>query len=207
MLEGINYWDELKDSPSAGCGAGGENDGMLSIKMNDDAATALRLVDGVLPVPPPGGLAAGLRRILRRGIVRRGQVLVWANSRGNTDGAPWIFHDLTGWECADSSFHIEDYVSVDVSDTGVNEDGVPIISEADQRTLLAHGLTLGIRFTRLVRGLNEPLGVRCIINANETCSTFRFHQIRPGESWNVPDLDEYKLDKMIVIDIEPPAKA
>lgn len=54
-----------------------------------------------------------------------------------------------------------------------------------------------------MHGLPEPGAVRCIIGANETNTTFRFHQIRPGERWNRPDLDDYKLDKMIVIDVKP----
>jgi hypothetical protein len=31
----------------------------------------------------------------------------------------------------------------------------------------------------------------------------RFRQIRPGESWSLPELDCYRLGKMVVIDIEP----
>ena len=46
--------------------------------------------------------------------------------------------------------------------------------------------------------------MRCIIAVNDTNGTFRFHQIRPGESWNSPDLDAHREDKMIVVDIEPP---
>ena len=46
--------------------------------------------------------------------------------------------------------------------------------------------------------------MRCIIAVNDTNGTFRFHQIRPSESWNSPDLDAHREDKMIVVDIEPP---
>lgn len=34
----------------------------------------------------------------------------------------------------------------------------------------------------------------------------RFHQIREGERWNDPNLDSYKLDKTIVIEIVPPVR-
>lgn len=81
----------------------------------------------------------------------------------------------------------------------------PVISEVDQRTLLIHGLNFGLRFAQLVDGLNEPSAVRCIIGANETNATFRFHQVRDGQHWSLSDLDSYKLDKIIVIDIYPPA--
>jgi hypothetical protein len=137
---------------------------MLSIQMNDAAARMLGVHDGLLPVPPPGGLAAGLEEVLTRGIVRRERVLTWSGSTGGAAGAPSFFPDLTAWECSDS---------------------------------------FGIRFTRLVRDLDEPRPVRCIIGANDTNATFRFHQIRRGESWNHADLDSYQLDKLIVIDIAP----
>ncbi|WP_187452000.1 hypothetical protein [Streptomyces parvus] len=42
--------------------------------------------------------------------------------------------------------------------------------------------------------------MRCIIGANDTNATFRFHQSRPGESWNHPDLDSYQMDRMVLID-------
>lgn len=109
----------------------------------------------------------------------------------------------TGWECADSFFHLEDSVPVHIETV----DDAPVISEADQKTLLINGLAFGFRFAQLVRSIDEPSPVRCIIAASETNATFRFHQIRPGERWNLPDLDGYKLDKLIVIDIQPSANS
>lgn len=96
--------------------------GMLSIQMNDAAARLLGAHDGLLPVPPPGGLAIGLEEVLSRGIVRRERVLTWAGSAGGAAGAPSFFPDLTGWECSDSSFHLEDFVPVDVA--VINDDPV-----------------------------------------------------------------------------------
>jgi len=116
---------------------------------------------------------------------RRVQPLVTASSAA---GAPCFFPDLTGSECSSGSFHLEDFVTVDVAVI----DDVPALSEAAQRTLLIQGLGFGIRFARLVRDLDKPGPVRCI-DANDTNATFRFHQIRDGESWNDPDLDNYKL--------------
>jgi hypothetical protein len=176
--------------------------GVLTIQTNDAAGRALELLTGLGSPQPTGGLAPGLQDIIGRGILRRGRVLVWADSSGDAEGAPTIFKDLTGWECSESSFHIEDHVPVDIAIV----DDVPVISEADQRTLLMQGLAFGLLFAQLVYGLPEPSPVRCIINANETCATFRFHQIRHAERWNAADLDSYQLDKMIVIDIEPAAR-
>lgn len=107
--------------------------------------------------------------------------------------------DLTAWECADSSFHLEDAVPVDVDII----DDAPRISAANQRVLLQHGIAFSVEFSRLVHDLGHPVPVRCIVGANETNATFRFHQIRPDESWNHADLDGYHMDKMFVLDIRP----
>jgi hypothetical protein len=174
---------------------------MLSLSMNDAAVRAVGVLAGLAAAELPGGLAPGLRDRAARGIVRRGEVLTWAGSSGDAEGAPPVFGDLTGWECADSSFHVEAAVPVDAAVV----DGVPVISEEDQRVLLAQGLAFGLEFSRLVYALRPLVPVRCILAANETNATFRFHQIRPGERWNDPDLDGYRTEKVVVIDIEPAA--
>ncbi|MEV0109741.1 hypothetical protein AB0H42_25855 [Nocardia sp. NPDC050799] len=152
------------------------------------------------PLEPPGGLSAGLREQAARGIVHRGRVVTWADSTGGVDNAPSFFPDLTGWECSDSSFHLEDFVPVDVAII----DDQPFIVEDDQRLLLLHGIALARVVGRLVYRLDPPAPVRFIIAANETNATFRFHRIRVGECWNSPDLDNYRQDKIVVMDIEPP---
>jgi hypothetical protein len=172
---------------------------MLTLKVNDAAAQALGVI-GALGCPAASGdLTPGLQERLDRGLRRRGSVLTWADSVGAAEGAPSIFGDLTAWECADSSFHIEDVVSVDVATV----EDAPLISDGDQRTLLLHGFAFALKFSRLVYALTPPAPVRCIVAANDTNATFRFHQIRRGESWTMPDLDSYRQDKMIVLDIEP----
>jgi hypothetical protein len=177
--------------------------GVLSTRMNDEAVRLLGVLDGVGGIEPPGRQTAGLQERLASGIVRRAQVLTWANSLGNADGAPSFFPDLTGWECSDSSFHLEDEVPVAVT---LTEDSEPRISEAGQRVLLSHGIAFAMGFARLVYALDPPGPVRCIIAANQTNATFRFHQIRPGERWNLPDLDQFRLDKVIEIDTQPVAR-
>lgn len=175
--------------------------GMLTLQANDAAVTALGLPDG-LAVQPPAGLAQGLRDVAAGGIVRRGDVLTWSGSAEDAEAAPGIFGDLTGWECAHSSFHLEDHVRADIAII----DGAPLISEDDQNLLLLHGLALALRFRALVCALEQPTPVRCIVAANSTNATFRFHQIRPGERWNVPRLDSYQSEKVVVVDIEPAAR-
>jgi hypothetical protein len=61
---------------------------MLTLKLNDAAVDALGLLTSFEAALPPGGLAAGLQELAARGIERRGQVLVWSDSRGGVEGAP-----------------------------------------------------------------------------------------------------------------------
>lgn len=171
---------------------------MLSLTMNDAAAEML-LPAGAAGLTPLGGLAPGLRALLAEGITRRGDVLTWGTSMGNAPGAPSFSGDLTGWECADSSFHLEDHLPVDVQ---INDDA-PQISEDGQRVLLLQGIALAMEFRRLITELDHPSPVRCIIAANESNATFRFHRIRAGQTWHNPDLDTYQTDKMVVIDFKP----
>jgi hypothetical protein len=75
--------------------------GVLSIRMNDDAVRLLGVVGRMTDIEPPGGLATGLRELLASGIVRRAQVLTWADSQGNAGDEPTTFFVLTnlfvGW--------------------------------------------------------------------------------------------------------------
>ncbi|MEV5972248.1 hypothetical protein [Streptomyces sp. NPDC051921] len=172
---------------------------MLSLMMNDAAAETLGFPAGRPTLAPPDGLAPRLRVRLSEGITRRGEVLSWTRSTGYANSAPSVARDLTDWECADSSFHLEDYVPVDARTV----DDVPQISEHDQRILLLHGIAFAMEFRQLVNGLDAPEPVRCIIGANESSATFRFHQIRRGESWHDTDLDRYQTEKIVVIDLKP----
>ncbi|MFF3671490.1 hypothetical protein, partial [Microtetraspora malaysiensis] len=65
------------------------------------------------------------------------------------------------------------------------------------------GLVVADSVFGLIRALPEPVSVRCVINANETAATFRFHQIRSGEDWVNLELDRYRADMVVVIDRHP----
>lgn len=172
---------------------------VLNIRMNELAVEALGQA-GLRDAVPGSELAPELRALVHEGVVRHGAALAFARDAEQTQaprvGAP----DLTGWECTTSSFHLDDVVPVQV---GSLADGKPVISEADQVVMLRHGLGFALEVVRLVRALPEPVAVRCIVSANSTNGTFRFHRARPGESWLHPDLDTYLLDKLIVVDSGP----
>lgn len=76
------------------------------------------------------------------------------------DTGPGGFIDLTAWECSVNSFHLEDFVPVTVD---VLDDGEPVIAEADQRLLLAQGLTLALHICHLGRSVEPPLQIRCVV--------------------------------------------
>lgn len=166
--------------------------------MNELAVAALGQA-GPGAAVPAAELAPRLRELVAEGVVRHGAALVFARHADQVE-AP--HSDLTGWECATSSFHLDDVVPVHV---GSLEGGEPVISEADQVVMLRHGLGFALEVARLVRALPDPVAVRCIVGANSTNGTFRFHRARQGESWLSPDVDAYSLDKLILVDSGPPS--
>jgi hypothetical protein len=174
---------------------------VLKLTMNDLAVEALGGSPFSAADAGPEPLAPGLRRRLAVGIERRGAVLVWRASAGRPDAVPGpTFPDLTGWECGDSSFHIEDFAPVQARLV----DDVPRLGEAAQSMLLRQGIAFAAEFALLVRGLGEPRPVRVIIGVGTTGGTLRFHQIREGEDWIAADLDGYVHEKVAVLDIVPP---
>lgn len=155
-------------------------------------------IDALADAVPAAESTPGLGALVAAGVVRRGEVLVFAD-RG--DAVPRDGADLTGWECSVNGFHLDDVVPVRVDR---RSDGVPVIGEADQVLMLRHGWGFALEVVRLVRELPDPVPVRCIVSANSTNGTFRFHRVRPGESWLGPDLDAYSPEKLIVVDSGPP---
>ncbi|MFF2085913.1 hypothetical protein ACFVVM_19210 [Nocardia sp. NPDC058176] len=170
--------------------------------MNDLAARVLGVRGGFGGLDPDGGLAAGLRTWVDSGIECHGEVVCWRPVPAHADDAPGQAFDPTGWECSQTSFHLEDFVPVETT----YAEG-PIISVDAQRTLLRQGIALAREVGRLAGDLDTPIPLRCVIATNETNGTFRFHRIRPEESWLVDDLDSYDGDCVVAIDfpaIRPP---
>ncbi|MEV0855285.1 hypothetical protein [Nocardia fluminea] len=129
------------------------------------------------------------------GIAYRGEVVCWRPVPPHADDAPGQAFDLTGWECTYSSFHLEDFVPVETTDAEGS-----IISVDGQRTLLRQGIALAWEVGRLAGDLDTRIPLRCIIATNETNGTFRFHTIRPDESWLADNLDGYDGECIVVID-------
>ncbi|MGY0503003.1 hypothetical protein ACWZHB_31325 [Nocardia sp. FBN12] len=163
--------------------------------MNDRAARLLDVQGGFVGLDPNEGLASGLRARVDAGIGCRGEVVCWAPVPAQADDAARRHQDLTGWECLHTSMHLEDFVPVATT----SADG-PIIGFGAQRTLLRQGIALARGVGRLAGELSTPIPLRCIIATNETNGTFRFHRIRPDESWLVDDLDRYDGECVVVID-------
>ncbi|MFC6012423.1 hypothetical protein [Nocardia lasii] len=169
---------------------------VLTVTMNDRATRLLNVRDGFGGLDPEEGLAPALRSRFENGIECRGEVVSWTPLSETADNAPGRLHDLTGWECFHTSFHLEDFVPVDKT----YADG-PIIGLDGQRTLLRQGIALARELGHMATALSTPIPLRCIIATNETNGTFRFHRIRPDESWLNDDLDRYEADHLVVIDL------
>ena len=69
--------------------------------------------------------------------------------------------------------------------------------------LLRHGVAFALEVCRLAAGLEVPVPVRCVVATNRTNGTFRFHRIRTGEDWALPDLNAYQSEKVVVVDLQP----
>jgi hypothetical protein len=170
------------------------------IRMNDAAAVALGVLSGLKAAVPPDQLSPGLRRLVAEGVEVAGGVVVWSGRARPDASPPGIFPDLTGWERSVNSFHLEDEVPVEVA---TSDDGEPLIAERDQVTLLRQGVALALEVCRLITELDRSIPLRCIVSAGSTNGTFRFHRLRSGEEW-LADLDRYELERLVVVDVQPP---
>lgn len=178
--------------------------------MNDAAAAALRI--GTEPLYGDTVLDAELQAILAAGLVVCDGALLFAkfteqHPLGPGDVARAIermgWRDLTYYECQHNSFHLDDETT---ERWAPNQDGVGTISEPDQVALLRRGLFFARRVGDLACALPEPWPVRCIIGANDTGSTYRFHKLRDGEQWLADNLDDYRLEKIATFDCSPAGK-
>jgi hypothetical protein len=173
------------------------------MRMNEAAASVLHPLMPPFPIPE---LSPALHDKLARGLTHNEGAWVFAEHVGQWVGLPdsasaaitkMGWKDLSGYEWFVNAFHLEDYAPVQVTSL----DGRPQISHQDQAGLLRLGLVVADRVLGLIRALPEPVSVRCVIGANDTCVMFRFHQIRTGDDW----IDEVLKkpddpDMMVVVD-------
>ena len=75
---------------------------MLTVRMNDLAARALGLT-GVDAAVPLVKLTPELRELVSEGVVRRGEVLLFAGYSGWAGEPRGTSPDLTRWECSVSA--------------------------------------------------------------------------------------------------------
>ncbi|GAA4180415.1 hypothetical protein GCM10022252_03220 [Streptosporangium oxazolinicum] len=182
---------------------------MLTIRMNEAAASALRPLTTVDPPPTVPALGQELRDKFTEGLTYNDGAWIFTEHIGQWAGAPASasaaitkmgWKNLSGYEWNVNAFHLEDYTPVHRE----NLNGRPWISHEDQVMLLKLGLVVADNVFGLVRALPEPIPVRCVIGANDTCVVFRFHQIRCGDEWidEVPKKPD-DPDMMAVVDRHP----
>ena len=170
------------------------------VRMNRRAAQALGDPTGLDAALPEDLLAPKLRGLIAEGLVRREGVLVFARHADEIGNAPGNSPDLTGWECSVNTVHLDFIVPIAIGSPAAGE---PVIDDDAQVHLLRHGLGLAVEIVRLAGELDGPVPVRCIIGANSTSGTFRFHRVRPGETWLVEDLDAYRGEMVAVVESTP----
>ncbi len=168
--------------------------------MNDAAAAGLGVSAGLGLTMPPEGLSEGLRAMAARGVELRGEAVVWKDEPMWPESAFTSAVELTRWERSASSFHLEDVVPVEVR---LSADGEPSISDVDQLVLLRQGVGFALEVCRLVAEGLSAVAVRCVVSANSTNGTFRFHRLRPGEDWMSADLDSFAVEKIVLVEREP----
>ncbi|WP_433114983.1 hypothetical protein [Micromonospora sp. CA-246542] len=183
---------------------------MLTIRMNEAGATALQPLAATELPTLCDALDQDLQNLLAWGLTDNEGALIFTAHKDRWPAAPASasdavakmgWQDLTGYECNYNSFHLEDYAPVQVT---IRDDGQPQISTDDQGVLLRLGMVVADAVLRLVRALPRPTAVRCIILANDTNGTFRFHRIRPGEDWiDLEDLERYPREMTVVVDNQP----
>ena len=97
---------------------------------------------------------------------------------------PEAFPDEVGFECFVNHVHIDDYVQ-----------------ERQIQTARAVAEIVNGKFDEAhIVGLT----VRHIIARNDTSCTYRFHVVRPGQSWVSQDLEAYASEAVLVLDYELP---
>lgn len=181
---------------------------VLTIRMNEAAASALQPLVTVDPPPVVPGLSQDLRDKFALGLTYNEGAWIFADHASQWVSAPFSalaaiakmgWKDLSGYEWNVNAFHLEDYAPVHVA----NLDGQPQINHENQVVLLRLGLVVADSVFSLIRALPEPVPVRCVIGANDTCVVFRFHQIRPEDDWIDGPLKQDGMDMMVVVDRYP----
>ncbi|WP_280465584.1 hypothetical protein [Nocardia brasiliensis] len=170
---------------------------MISVQMNDAAADSLGMPVTGSNADGFDGLIPELRELAQTGVVRCGEVVVFADQVDKASRPMGNFFDMTQWEVDVNSFHLDAVVPVDKS--SLEELGTPVISEVDQRRMLVQGLMLALRIARSGQALDDPVALRCIVGTNSTCGTFRFHRVRAGEQWHNSDLDWGAPEEKVIV--------
>jgi len=169
---------------------------VITIRANDAAAAALGLpfdADQPFAGQDPGELG---RRLRAGGLARDERTALYVPQLSYRHPQVPEFPTLTQRECWMNSWHLDDHPDVQVQ---TDDDGTPHIDLPGQVHMLRQGITLARIVRELIRQLPEPPPTCCITTTNATCGTFKFHQLRPGESLLPPgNLDTHGIAHPLV---------
>ena len=135
-----------------------------------------------VPLLPPA-----LEAVLAPGLTLDGDALVLAIAREKVHPPPESFPDLTGYEAFVNHVHIDDHL-----DGGL---------ASDSSALLTHGLA----FTRRLEALlsREARPTELVLSVDEMSASVRFYTWRPDQPYLADDLEGYRDEAILVIDVRP----
>jgi hypothetical protein len=173
--------------------------------MNVRASSSMKALLGVdadrpecIRVPCPAGLAAGLRSGFKEvdGCVVPASLQsesIWSTARPRVNNQD----DETGFECNLSKIHVEDFVADDLSLSEVARLGIAYAVRL--RDALLQSVLSGT--FRIIGDAQLP---DADLNMHGSICTVRVHKVRPGQIWLDDDLEAYKLNAVLVIDLQVP---
>jgi hypothetical protein len=151
-------------------------------------------------VPCPAGLAADLQSGFKEvdGCVVPGSFesdSIWSTARPRVNNRD----DETGFECSLSKIHVEDFVADDLPLSDLARLGIAYALRL-RDALLRSVLSGTFRIIVDAQLPNPDLDV------HDSVCTVRFHKARPGQVWLDDDLDVYKLNAVLVIELQVPLR-
>ena len=156
---------------------------MITIRANDAAAAALGLpfdADQPFAGQDPGELG---HRVRAGGLTRDERTALYVPDLSYRQPHVPEFATLTERECWMNSWHLDVHPEVHVE---TDEEGWRHIAIEDQVHMLRQGITLARIVREAARRLPDPPPTCCIITTNNTNGVFKFHQLRPGETYLPP---------------------
>ena len=118
---------------------------------------------------------------------------IWSTARTPVNNQD----DETGFECSLSKIHVEDFVAEDLPLAEVTRVGIAYALRLRDALLRLRSVLTGTFRIIVDAQLPSP-----DLDVHGSVCTVRFHKVRPGQVWLDDDLDAYKLNAVLVIELQ-----